>query len=62
MALVESGLNSEYVSKIRPIYIEKCILKLKIVRAVLILSGHKYFDLQQMASYDNKKNYDNFCF
>ena len=29
MVLVESDLNDEYVSLMRPIYIEKCILVLK---------------------------------
>ena len=43
MVLVESGLNSEQVSLMSVIYIEKCILVLKqvvlIARVVLILSG-----------------------
>ena len=43
MVPVESGLNSEQVPLMRPIYIENCILVLKkvalIVRVVLISSG-----------------------
>ena len=43
IVLAESGLNSEQVSLMRPIYIEKCISILKqivlIERVVLILSG-----------------------
>ena len=43
MVVVESGLNSEQVSSMKPICIENCILVLKqvvlIVRVVLISSG-----------------------
>ena len=43
LVYVECGHNTEQVSLIRPIYIEKCILVLKqvvlIARVVLILSG-----------------------
>ena len=43
MVLAESGLNTEQVSLMMPIYIEKCILVLKqvvlIERVVLILGG-----------------------